>query len=326
MMRPSRSLLVAAVLLGACDNAGADRALGVTATGQVRGFVYFDQNGSGAAEATDPPFSGARIRLLAPVSRDTLLRGVTAADGTFRFDGVPVGSYALVIDSASAGDSARVRRVSLSTLTVHPDSTVEVEGEIGYPSATADEVRTLPLGRRVFLTGVALHARETYGDTLLHVVDTSGAIRASRVRPVIVAAGDSIRMTGRIAERLGQRLLDDVSLYVVGPTFIPTLPTVTTAAAASAAAGTLDAALVRIVNAGIVDTATVGGNLTMRVNDGSGLLTVVLDRASDAAFRPPFPAGLYVSPNRFDLIGVLVPTGTGAWRLRPRSSLDLTLR
>ena len=32
------------------------------------------------------------------------------------------------------------------------------------------------------------------------------------------------------------------------------------------------------------------------------------------------------APNRFDVLGVLVPSGTGQWIVRPRSSLDLTLR
>ena len=35
------------------------------------------------------------------------------------------------------------------------------------------------------------------------------------------------------------------------------------------------------------------------------------------------PALLYAI---VDLFGVLVPTGTGTWRLKPRSALDLTLR
>jgi hypothetical protein len=53
---------------------------------------------------------------------------------------------------------------------------------------------------------------------------------------------------------------------------------------------------------------------------------VRLDRAADAGFRPPLPANLYEAGNTFDIVGVLVPTGTGTWVLRPRSSLDLTLR
>lgn len=323
-------LMAAATLVTAvaCDNAGADRAIGLSATGLVTGAVYFDANGSGTRDADDVPFAGARVRLLSPASRDTLLRTTTGADGRFRFTGVPVGSYAIVLDSASAGDSARVIGVDVSTVTLLPDDSVEVSGAIGFPTRTADEIRTRPLGERVFVTGVALHARETFSDTLLHIVDTSGAIRAVRVRPSLVPAqaGDSVRLRGRIGQRLGQRALDDVTVFVIGPTFVPTLTTVTTAVAATAQAGALDASLVRVLDAAIIDTATVAGHFTMTVNDASGPLTVRLDRAADVTFRAPLPAGLYVPANRFDIVGVLVPTGTGTFVLRPRSSLDLTER
>jgi len=57
-----------------------------------------------------------------------------------------------------------------------------------------------------------------------------------------------------------------------------------------------------------------------------GALVVVLDRAADVAFRAPLPAGVYDAGDRYDLIGVLVPTGTGSFVLRPRSAFDLTLR
>lgn len=315
-----------AMALISCENAGADRTLGLDAAGVVRGFVYFDANGSRTSDAEDVPFAGAGVRLLSPVSRDTLFRATTDAEGRFRLAGVPVGTYAVVIDSASAGDSARVVSGGTTVVSVLPGDSVEVTGVISFPLATAAQVRTLALGTRVFVTGVALNARATYSDTLLHVTDTSGYIRATRVRPSAVAAGDSVRLRARVSTRLGQAALDDVTVFVVGPTFVPTAPVVTTAEASTAVGATLDAALVMILDAAVTDTATVGGHLTMTMNDGSGAVTVVLDRAADPAFRPPLPAGLFVAPNRFDLVGILVPTGTGTWRVRPRSALDLTLR
>ncbi len=319
---------IALVAALGCDNAGVDRTLGVNATGTITGAVHFDANGSGTVDAGDVPFAGARLRLLSPTARDTLERTLTAADGTFEFDGVPVGTYAVVLDSASAGDTASVSALSADLVLVLPGDTVEVLGTVGFPHRTASEVRTGTLGERVFLTGVALHSRTTYSDTLLHVVDATGAIRAVRLRPGTdgTVAGDSVRLRGRIAARLGQRVLDDVSVFVVGPTLIPTVETVTTAVAATANGGAFDAALVSVIDAAVQDTATVGGHLTMTVDDGSGPLTVLLDRAADAAFRAPLPANLYEAGNTFDLVGVLVPTGTGAFVLRPRSSLDLTLR
>lgn len=331
MMRaPSIGLLASLLLVTAsgCENRGADRSLGIDATGEVRGSVYFDANGSRTADAADAPFAGALVRLLAPVSRDTLLRTVSDADGAFSFSAVPVGSYAIVIDSASAGDSALVVIGASGFLSVIPGETAEFEAAISYPFASIAEARAAVPGTRLFITGVALHSRGSFSDTTLHVVDTSGAMRATRVRPsaVLVSAGDSVRLRGRVAERLGQRVMDDVSVFVVGPTFIPTAATITTASASSAEGGTRDAELVRILDAEILDTAIVVGNLEVTVDDGSGPLVMVLDRTADLAFRAPFPPGEYDAGNRFDLTGVLVPNGDGTWRLKPRSVLDLVRR
>ena len=330
MKRSVMVMLAGAVMaLAACENGGATRTLGISATGTVLGLVYFDENGSRAFDAADLGFAGARVRLLAPGGVDTLFRVTTTADGTFRLTGVPVGTYAVVVDSVSAGDTARVITTGAgpTTLTVLPGDSVNFVGSISYPLRTVAQARALALGTRLFVRGIALHALTTFSDTTLHFVDATGAMRAARVRPSAVAAGDSVVLRSRIANRLGQRVLDDVTVFVVGPTFIPTAPTITTAAAGTGGtAGALDAALVRLLNAQVIDTSTVGGNFQMTMNDVSGPVVVILDRAADAGFRPPFAPGLFIPNNRFDVVGVLVPTGSGAWRLKPRSVLDLTLR
>src|SRR5690606_25684601 len=112
-----------ALFLASCGNAGADRTVGIAATGIVRGFVFFDANGSGAFEASDVPFEGARVRLVTPIARDTVLRAETAADGSFRATGVPVGSYAVVLDATSVGDSVVVEGIG-GTVTLLPDDSV----------------------------------------------------------------------------------------------------------------------------------------------------------------------------------------------------------
>lgn len=324
-----RFLLGAAgvLLLAACDNAGSGRTLGITAAGVVRGEVFFDANGSGLRDAEDTPFAGALVRVLGPSSADTLFRATTGADGTFVLSGVPVGAYVIVIDSASAGADAIVS-TSAQSVRVAPDDTVEIASAISYRTVSADEARTLTAGTRVFVTGIALHARSAFGDTTLHVTDTSGALRATRVRPsaVSVSAGDSVRLRGRIGARAGQAVLDEVTVFTIGPTLIPLSPVLPTATAATAAGGTRDAELVRLFDATILDTATVAGNLTLTVSDGSGPVIVVLDRISDIAFRTPSSLAEFVPPNRFDITGVLVPTGPGTWHVRPRTTLDLVRR
>ena len=328
-MRRYLMLVTAALVAAGCENGGATRAIEVSATGVVRGEVYFDANGSGSRDAADVGYAGARVRLLAPGGRDTLFRVTTGADGTFRLSGIPVGSYGILVDSSSAGDSAFVVTGTPTPVAVLPGDSVTFVGAISFPIVSIADARTRPLGMRLFVRGIALHARETFSDTTLHVVDATGAMRATRVRPssTPVAGGDSVVLRARTAVRLGQRVLDDVSVFIIRPTFIPTAATITTGVAATGGgAGARDAQLVRILDAAVVDTATVSGDLQMTMNDGSGAVVVILDRAADIGFRAPLPAGLYVATNRFDLSGILVPTGTGVWRVKPRSALDLTRR
>lgn len=326
-MKRSLALVAAVLLLASCDNAGASHTLGITATGIVRGAVVFDANGSGTRDVADNAFAGVGLRVLAPLGADTILQGTTGGDGAFRFAAVPVGTWVLEIDSASIGDTAAVAGSRRVPLTVLPGDSVEVVGIVTYPVRTVAQVRAMAAGTRVFVKGIALLSRATFSDTTLHIVDATGAMRATRVRPTAAAAGDSVVVRATTMDRLGQRVLDDVDVFVVGPSFIPTAPLLTTANAASAGvAGVLDAAIVQVIDVLVTDTATVAGNVEMKVTDGSGELVVVLDRAADVAFRAPLPPNLFIAGSRFDLIGVLVPTGTGTWKLRPRSSLDLLRR
>jgi hypothetical protein len=311
----------------ACARDAANDVVGITATGSVIGSVRFDADGSGNVSVADVPMAGVRLRLLTPIARDTVLRGATAADGSFQFAGVPVGTYVVVVDSASLGDTVTARVPAGVSVTVLPQDTASVDELLSFPSVTALAARTLPLGTRVFVQGVALHARTTFSDTLLHVADTTGALRATRVRATTALAGDGVRLRGRIAQRDGQPVLDDVSVFVVGDAgLLPAAPILTSSAAATAAAGTRDAALVRLLGVAVVDTATVLGNLQVTVNDGSGPVVLMLDRAADAAFRPPFAPGAWTAGRLYDVIGVLVPQSPGVWSVRPRSAFDLVAR
>ena len=82
----------------------------------------------------------------------------------------------------------------------------------------------------------------------------------------------------------------------------------------------LDAALVRMSNATISDTATVAGDFVLTVDDGSGVVEVVLDQDVGFLLVPLVPSGV------INVTGVLVPTGSGAWQLKPRSGPDLAVQ
>jgi len=164
---------------------------------------------------------------------------------------------------------------------------------------------------------VALNSSGTFSDTTVHLADTSGAIRLTRLKATL-GAGDSVKITAVTSRRNGQPTLDAGTSAGLGQGLLPTAPTLTTAVAAAAQGGTRDAQLVVVNNATISATATVPNGFSLTVSDGSGNLTVLLDQRG--GFTVP---GVYVVGNSFNFVGVLVPTGTtGVWMLKPRSASD----
>jgi hypothetical protein len=89
--------------------------------------------------------------------------------------------------------------------------------------------------------------------------------------------------------------------------------------AAIADGGLLDAALVWVAGATVIDMSTVGTDVAIPVNDGSGLLDVVFD-ARIGPPMPPAPLGGTLSGN-----GILVPLTGSIWQLKVRADADVTI-
>ena len=312
------ALLAGLMALLGCPNAGDQRVLGVDATGIVNGVVFFDANGSGQNDQGDVGFSGLTVRLIARGTVDTVASVTTNSSGVWRRADLPVGTYHVVVDTATAGDTVHVFPTD-TLVTVPPYDSVLVSVGVAYPRVSIAALRSSALGRRVFITGAVLVGPTVFGDTTMNLADTSGFIRATRVRIGTIVTGDSVRLLGTRATRDGQPVFDDVSGQRVGAAFIPTAAVVTTGDAASAIGGSLDAALVRVLNVTIADTATVAGDYVLTVDDGSGSLSIVLDKEAALPLTP------YVPGVAIDATGLLVPSG-GVWQLKPRASSDLVLR
>ena len=86
--------------------------------------------------------------------------------------------------------------------------------------------------------------------------------------------------------------------------------------AATADGGLLDAALVGVAGATMIDISTVATDVAIRMNDGSGPLDVVFD----PNLGPPAPLGGTLSGN-----GVLVPATGSTWQLKVRADTDVTI-
>ena len=86
--------------------------------------------------------------------------------------------------------------------------------------------------------------------------------------------------------------------------------------AATADGGLLDAALVGVAGATMIDISIVATDVAIRMNDGSGPLDVVFD----PNLGPPAPLGGTLSGN-----GVLVPATGSTWQLKVRADADVTI-
>jgi hypothetical protein len=319
-----RGAAAAALVALGCSNAGENRVTGLSGSGVVDGYVIVDANGSRAIDAGDDSLAGATVRLVLSGRADLGLVRTTGAGGFFRFGGVPVGVYALQLDTAALGDTLHIVKVDSGSFTVGASDSVRVNILVGLPLLTVRQARADSVGRRVFVTGVVLAGSATFADTTTSITDSSGTIRVVRPRTAF-AVGDSVRLLGTLGTRAGEPPLDDPSVFAVGPGHLPAAAVATTAVAAAASGGDLDARLVAVHTAVVTDTSRTLSTFALTVNDGSGPLVVGLDRTADAAFQTANLPGLFVPGNRFDVQGVLLPTGTGTWQLHPRSAADLTL-
>jgi len=243
MRRASIAAACAAFAL-ACTNAGSDRLTAVSQEGIVKAIIYFDVDGSRSLTAGDDSVKSMTVRLVTLNGRDTVGSGTTTVSGLLRITGVPVGTYKVVLDTTPLLDTATIASQDSSQVTVLPaDSTGVIIG-VGYPHVTIAQARTAalyPLGRKLWVQGIVLNSPASFRDTTMHVQDNTAAIRATRVIATAASPADSVRLRGTTSTRAGQRTLDVVTVFVVGPSFLPSATTVTAQQAATAAGGTRDA-------------------------------------------------------------------------------------
>lgn len=311
---------LAALSLAACSGTDATRIVSVDANGNVAVVAYVDRNGDGVLSTGDTPLSGLRVRLTYASLPDSVASGATNTLGTLFLPGVPVGQYAVRVDSATLPDSLRVLAVDSAHFTLGSGDTVDVLVRAGYPNLSTREIRSTAAGTRVFAVGIALNQWNAFGDSTVAVADSAGAIRVVKLPPAPVAGGDSVRILGTVTSREGEPVLLGTNAFVLSNAETPPPIAVTTADAADARNNTLDADLVRISNAVVKDTTrTFVGDIVVTVDDGSGPVDMVLDH------NAPIQV-IYQSPligQKVNATGLLFPSGTGNWVLKPRTTSDL---
>lgn len=296
----------------------------INAEGTVVGVVWLDRNGNTRLDPSDAPVREVRVELLAGPGTEPVFTARSRPNGDFFITGVPVGDYRVRVDSATAGDSVRVLRIDSVNVTVTQSDTAAVSVGFTYPTLPVDTARQEPIGTRLFVEGLALNRWGTFADSTVHVRDSSGTVRAVRVPPVAVSAGDSVRVQGIVSIRTGQTVLQNGPLFVIrAGVESPAPDTVQAATAAAADGGRLDAGLVHLDSVVVQDTTiSAFGESILTVEDASGTAEVLFDR--DVGFVLSFPGDIIGTI--LDVTGVLVPSGTpGSWLLKPRRNSDVTV-
>ena len=325
MRRPAlfRAILGVALAVLGCTNGGENRITAITTTGVVNGVARVDANGSRIIDSGDDSLPGVTVHLILKGRQDGGLVKITQSNGAFSFSDVPVGEYSLRVDTTAFADTLQVVKVDSQSFTVTAGGAVTIDILVGRPLVTVRQARSLLLGHKAFVAGVALNGAATFADSTASLADTSGTIRLDGVRGTF-AAGDSLRVLATAGVRAGQPVLDNPSIFVLGTGSLPTATPLTTAEAATAAGGARDGQLVTVNGVVISDTSRTSTSFILTVSDGSGPLDVQLDRTADVAFQPASLPADFVPASQYNIVGVLAATGTGTWRLRPRSATDLT--
>lgn len=325
LARPGLLLAALFTAAGGCGNAGDEFGINLPPAPGIAAQLFVDRDFNEVFSQRDTILAGVRVFLLVAGGQgDTIAVDTTDVNGQVAYINLAPGPYTLSVDSVgSLGDSLFTFLTPASVQVVLSGPVPLFAIRLGFPTDDVPGVRGSAVGRRVVTSGIVLSGPQFFSDTSAFLRDDGGAIRLTSATVLIgnfVTPGDSVRVLGTVAVRNGQPVLDAAEIVLLIPGINAAIvDTITTAAAATAQGGALDADLVRIQAAGVTDSASVGGDYTITVDDGSGPVIVVVD--SVLALNPT----AVVPGDSLRVNGVLVPTGTGSWVLKPRITSDLTV-
>ena len=323
-MRNSQRLAAVLMILAAtaCSEGG-EELISIDAKGVVVGIAYLDRDGNAVPTPNiDTPIRNLQVGITTNGGVIPVATTMTDSLGVFSFNNLPVGTYRVVATSNPPGDSIAVVSIDSSRVTVSANDTAGVFVTLGYSTSRLSAIKAMPRGRRIAVTATALNGWAAFGDSTVHIADSTGAIRVAGIRPANINAGDRIRVIATVGDRDGHVALVDPTIVSVQIGELPT-PLSATTAAARIAGGVLDAAQVQILKANVLDASSLaGGDVMLTVDDGSGPLEVLVDANANIGTTLPVAPGA-----ELDVTGVLVPEPASTrWRLKPRRTGDIIVR
>ncbi|TVP54481.1 MAG: carboxypeptidase regulatory-like domain-containing protein [Gemmatimonadales bacterium] len=314
-------LIILGVLIG-CEGSGPGQLIDTDRSGIIDVEVFADLNRSRTFDGGDSPIGNAWVALRFPGAADTIQRLTTNSVGEVRFSDVPVGVIELLLDPEPLGDSLVVSHQTPDPLRLIRGQSEVVRLGVSYPIVKIDTARGSRQDRPVFVEGVALNGSGALPNSAIHLWDGTGWLRAEATTGPTIEVGDSVRVRGRV-HRTGESVVLREGLRARIPGRNPDVtPVPVTTREAREAGASLDAALVRIETAGVVQTVFQGGVATVQISDGSGTLMVQIPQGHLLAGNLPIPR----AGGTVQLTGLLVPQAGGtSWMLRTRSGSDVNI-
>ncbi len=321
MMRRSIALLTAAALLAtACDNAGEDLGLPDLPRGAIGIGVVLDRDGSGTVTPFDTSLADVRVALFAAGGHDTVVAAVTDADGFAIFDSVPIGRYSFALVPASLGDTLPVIIMpddgDFEIIAQRDGATGTATALVSYATLDLAAARQAPAGRPIFVRGIVASALQYHPDSASYLTDGEAYLRVipSQHRPGRTGnnVGDSVIVFGTTGVEAGQPVLLNGLIATLAERQAPIPVAIGVADIVTARGGSLDAALVSVDSAVIVDTTTSGAQFVVRVAVAPDTATIRVDSTLHV------PNSVFELGRSLRFRGVLVPLGDGTWYLRPR--------
>lgn len=320
---PMMVLALLALVTAGCEGADERFVLSLEGRGSVEGSAFLDLNRDGSPGVGEAGVAGLRVGLVPTGSRDPVAVVTSDAEGVFNAPDLAPGSYRVMVEGGGVlGDSLEVTQIEPDRLQLAVDGAAQVTVGVSFPVRSVAQARAASVGTRLYVEGIALNLRGALPGEVLHLWDGERAIRASGIQPFPHAAGDSVRVLGRVASEDGRTVLSQAQGFrLVERDTIPEPLLLQAREAAEARGGELDAALVRVEGMSVTEVRIVDGTVVATGSDGSGSLQVRMPQAHlTQAGIGALEVGAVLS-----VTGLLEPrTGAPArWELRTRSGADL---
>ncbi|TVR66924.1 MAG: hypothetical protein EA422_00895, partial [Gemmatimonadales bacterium] len=317
------TMALLALATAGCEGADDRFVLSLEGRGSVEGSAFLDLNRDGSPGTGEAGVAGLRVGLIPTGSQEPAAVLTSDSEGVFSAPDLPPGSYRVTVEGGGVlGDSLEVTQINPDRIQLPVGGSAQVTVGVSFPVRSVAQARAASVGTRLYVEGIALNLRGSLPGDVIHLWDGERAIRAPGIPTFPHAAGDSVRILGRVASVDGRTVLaPSQGFRLVERDTIPEPLLLQAREAHEARGGELDAALVRVEGMSVTEVRTANGTVVATGGDGSGSLQVRIPQAHlTQAGIGALEVGAVLS-----VTGLLEPRASAPtrWEVRTRSGSDL---